>query len=106
MKSVMVFLFTIATVCWADILFEDCFDDGDADGWTEWSNYPDSANYYVQDYWYHLEIEEIDGYAASLNGDVSDTTPHLMSIPDYSLVCKVCVYDATQHLGDSFRKQL
>ena len=99
MKNVTVFLFVIAAVCWAGTLFEDCFDDGNADGWSEWASHPDSADYYVQDTWYHFEIEQDDGYVATLNGDVSDTDPHLMSIPDYSIYCKVCAYDETQHLG-------
>ena len=99
MKKVIVFLFAIAAVCLADTLFEDYFDDGNADGWSEWTNYPDSASYYVQDTWYHFEVYQEDGHIATLNGDVIDTPPHQMSIPDYSVFCKVCAYDETQHIG-------
>jgi len=105
MRSIIGILVLIASVCGADILFEDYFDDGNADGWTEYTNYPDSANYYVQDGWYHFDIEEIDGSVASMNGDESDTTPHYMSIPDYSIFCKVCAYDQTDHIGVIARAQ-
>ena len=99
MKSIVGILFLLISVCGADILFEDNFDDGNADGWTEYSNYPDSAYYYVQDGWYHFEIEENAAYIASYNGDDSGTNPNTMSIPDYTIYCKTRAYSLTGHIG-------
>jgi len=105
MKSLLVILFTITAVCSAEVLFEDYFDDGNADGWFEFSENPDSAYYYVEDYWYHLEIHELDAHIGSVNGDISDTTPHHMSIPDYSIYCKLNAFPDTQYAGVGGRFQ-
>jgi len=99
MKSVIVFLLAIAVFCPADTLFVDCFDDGNADGWSEWASHPDSSEYYVLDAWYHFDVEQLDGYVASLNGDNPDSIPHQMSIPDYSVFCKLRASEETQHAG-------
>ncbi len=92
-------MLALCAVSGANTLFQDYFDGSSAVGWTEYSNYPDSASYYVDSGWYHMEIHYDNGGVYSLNGDDQTTSPHVMSIPDYSIYCKSVAWDPTSHIG-------
>ena len=100
--ATLVFLTGISA---ADTLFEDDFEDGNADGWVEFSSVPDSAVYYVDQGWYHFLNYPADASTCALCGDVPDPdTPH-MSIADYSFYCRAMSYTGTTHLGFAVRMQ-
>lgn len=105
MRATVLLLAALAGTCRAEILFEDDFSDGNADGWTEYSNYPDSASYYVEDGWYHLKNTYAGGFSASYNGNVEGSSPHQMSVPDYSFICRAMAYPGAQHVGFAVRFQ-
>gem|GEM_PF-578199 len=94
-----ILLLALCAVSGAGILFEDYFDTSSAVGWTEYSSFADSANYYIDSGWYHMEINYDNGGVYSLNGDDQTAPPHVMSIPDYSFYCKAMAWDATTHVG-------
>ncbi len=98
LRSIMLLL-AICAISGAAGLFEDLFDDGGAEGWTEYSTNPDSAHYYIDGGCYHMEIEDMDGRVSSFSGDDDTTTPWCMSIPDYTFYCKVMVWNPTSHVG-------
>lgn len=98
MFKLIVLLFALCAVSGAVTLFEDYFD-GTAEGWTEFSTDPDSANYYVESGWYHMELFGTDPQIFALNGDDATTEPHIMSIPDYSFYCKSKAWSPTWHVG-------
>lgn len=98
-------LVVLVWTCGAATLFEDDFDDGNADGWTEYSNYPDSASYYVENGWYHLKNTNTGGFSSSYNGDVEGYSPHQMSDPDYAFVCRTVAFPGVDHLGFAVRFQ-
>ena len=99
MFRLIVLSLALCAVSGADTLFEDYFNDSTAVGWTEYSIYPGSANYYVDNGWYHMEIEGDNAGIYALNGDDATTTPHVMSIPDYSIYSKSMAWDPTSHIG-------
>lgn len=71
-----------AAVC-AEVLVEDDFDDGNADGWLE---IPTGATYEVVDGRYHFYQASTDTvYAGSVTGDLYGA----MSVPDYSVRAEV-----------------
>ena len=84
MLRLLFLLFVLCAVSGAATLFEDYFD-GPAVGWTECSTNPDSAHYYVDSGWYHMQLNDIDPEIFALNGDDATTEPHIMSIPDYTI---------------------
>lgn len=93
-------LAVVFATCGATSLFEDDFDDGNADGWFEFTTgIPDSTSYYVESGWYHMELSGVSGTVMSYNGDVEDSSPHTMSIPDYRLYCQVTAYPGAEHVG-------
>lgn len=99
MFRLIVLLLALCAVSGADLLFEDYFEGSSAVGWTEYSTNPDSANFFVDGGWYHMEIEYEDGGVYSLNGDDGTSSPHVMSIPDYTIYCKSVAWSATWHVG-------
>jgi len=100
-----VWLFVVLTgACGAVTLFEDDFDDGNADGWTEYSTNPDSASYYVEGGWYHMELSTV-GQVSAYNGNVEGTSPHQMSVSNYSFVCKAVAISGIDHMGFTVRMQ-
>ncbi|MBN1434393.1 hypothetical protein JW921_06495 [Candidatus Fermentibacterales bacterium] len=99
-REVPLVLAMLVAIAGAAQLFEDSFDDGNADGWTEYSNYPDSTDYYVEAGWYHLLVSGCgNANVFSFNGDNEGTTPHQMSIPDYTVFCQVVGFSPTDHVG-------
>lgn len=99
MFRLIVLLLVLCAVSGADILFEDYFTGSSAVGWTEYSSFPDSANYYVNAGWYYMEIDYDNGGVYSLTGDDQIGSPYVMSIPDYSIYCKSMALDITSHVG-------
>ncbi len=99
MFRLIVLLLALCAVSGADTLFVDNFDGSSAVGWTEYSTFADSASYYIDSGWYHMEINCNNGGVYSLNGDDQTTPPHVMSIPDYTIYCKAMAWDATSHVG-------
>ncbi len=89
----------ICSFCNAELLFEDNFDDGNADGWCE-ECYPSGASFWVESGWYCLS-DSGSGmkFAISTNGDDTTSTPHQMSVADYVVRCKVTALAPTEHLG-------
>ncbi len=101
-----VWLFVVLTgACGAVTLFEDDFDDGNADGWTEYSTQPDSTSYYVDEGRYHMEISTASGFAFAFSGDKEGASFWHMSVPDYSLICRTTAIENTQHVGFAVRWQ-
>ena len=99
MKRVVGCLFLVVAVCSADILFEDFFDDGNADGWYEECS-PPGASFWVESGTYHFAHTGSGvKLALSSNGDDTTFTPHQMSLPDYFVRCKVSALSPTEHLG-------
>lgn len=105
MKALMCIVLILAGAAPAATLLEDDFEDGDAIGWTELTNWPDSASYYVQDGWYHMEITKPSGYVFALSGDDQGSSPWQMTVPDYSVVTRVKAWEGTSHLGVVVRMQ-
>ncbi len=88
MKVILTALILVSGgIAFAEILFEDDFSDGDADGWLEWtSGYGANAQYNVVDEEYVLSNSGTGWIpAASHNGDQSG----MMSTPDYSIVTQI-----------------
>jgi hypothetical protein len=98
-------LVVLAGVCGAVTLLEDDFSDGTADGWTEYSTAPDSADYYVEDGWYNMEITPANAFAFAFSGDEEGVSSWHMSVPDYTLFCRAKAYENTQHVGFAVRWQ-
>ncbi len=94
-----ILLLALCAVSGAGILFEDYFNGSSAVGWTEYSSFADSADFYIDSGWYHMEINYDNGGVYSLNGDDQTAPPYVMSIPDYSFYCKAVAWDATTHVG-------
>ena len=104
MRYATAFICALAALASAVTLFEDCFDDGDANGWTECCDEPDSALYYVQDGWYHMDLDvQTSGGIYAQNGDDTTGTPHVMSCCDYTLYCKSKAWSPTPHVGFGVR---
>lgn len=102
-KSIVV-LAVLAAAGWSTTLFMDCFDDGNADGWTECCDEPDSALYYVENGWYHTQVDvQTSGGVYAQNGDDTTGTPHVMSCCDYTLYCKSKAWSPTSHMGFGVR---
>ena len=99
MFRLFVLLLALCAVSGANPLFEDYFDGGSAVGWTEYSSYPDSDSFYVDAGWYHMETVGDNAGIYALNGDDVTTPPHVMSIPDYSIVSKSMAWNPTSHIG-------
>ena len=82
MRLAAVLLALAIPIC-AEVLLEDDFDDGDADGWLE---LPTGATYQVTDGRYNfLQTSSDTVYAGSVTGDLYGA----MSVPDYSVLAKV-----------------
>jgi len=81
------FMIFFSSMLHAEILLEDDFSDGNADGWSAWtSGYGANAQYTVTDQEYVLSNSG-SGWipAASHNGDQGG----IMSTPDYSIVAQI-----------------
>lgn len=96
----MLFLLLLVTgFCAAEILFEDDFDDGDADGWLE--VFPEPL-YEVSEYLrYEMSFdgaENIDAVSVS-----SDCFPLQMSTPDYSVLVQVLAHDPCHEMAACVR---
>jgi len=105
MRTTVWLLVVLTGACGAVTLFEDDFDDGNADGWTEYSTQPDSTSYYVDEGRYHMEISTASGFAFAFSGDEEGASFWHMSVPDYSLICRTRAYPNTQHVGVAVRWQ-
>ena len=104
MRTTVFLLVVLAGVCFAATLFEDDFDDGSADGWTEYTTHPGSASYYVEEGWYHMEITPANGLVFAFSGDEGASSWH-MSVPDYTVLCRTRAFSNTQHVGIAARWQ-
>lgn len=104
MIRVILILGSVCAAAGASCLFEDLFDDGNAEGWTEYNTFPDSAHYTV-DGWYHMEIQYLDASVSAFSGDDDTTTPWCMSIPDYTFYCKSKAWSPTSHVGFAVRME-
>ncbi|MEN8209852.1 MAG: hypothetical protein ABFR50_11450 [Candidatus Fermentibacteria bacterium] len=96
---ILLIILTAASLSLGDILFEDDFNDGNADDWYE---YPTTATYQVND---SLRYEMSyfgtgDDYALSCRGDVDPTT---MSVEDYSVRVEVIGHWPTHFAGPEVR---
>ncbi len=100
---VIIAVLIICSIAFAAPMMQDLFDDGNADGWTEYTTNPDSAHYYVESGCYHMAIEDQDGMVAAFSGDETTGNPWCMSIPDYCFYCKGMAYAPTSHLGFALR---
>ena len=99
MKWLITLVFLLAATGGAE-MFEDNFNDGNADGWYEFTTgIPDSTSYYVESGWYHMELFGMSGTVISYNGNVEDSLPHTMSVPDYHFYCKTTAYPGAEHVG-------
>lgn len=89
----------------ANPLFEDNFDDGNADGWFEGCD-PPGAVYSVEGGWYCFSHSTTSGgWAASINGDDTTPTPHQVTVPDYMVRCQVIALEPTDYSGVCLRAQ-
>lgn len=71
------------SICYADVLFTDDFNDGNDDGWTHIG----AASYEVINGEYCIYNQGDRGQGKSINGDASG----VMSTSDYSLLCSIVI---------------
>lgn len=71
------------SICYADVLFTDDFNDGNDDGWTHIG----AASYEVIDCEYFIYNQGDRGQGKSINGDASG----VMSTSDYSVLCSIMI---------------
>ncbi len=76
------------SICFADVLFSDDFNDGDDNGWTHIG----AASFEVIDYEYFIYTDGDRGRGKSLNGDDSG----MMSTSDYSVLCSILIECGTE----------
>jgi len=88
----------LTMLCYADILFEDDFDDGNADGWIE---IVPEATYEVNGLFrYEMSFEGAENIdAVSANSDI----PGQMSLPDYSVLVEVLAHDPCDEIAACVR---
>ena len=106
MKVLFTFVLLVAfSSVAADPLFNDDFDDGNADGWVEICD-PAGALFGVESGWYCFSHSTTSGgWAASINGDDELTTPHQVTVPDYMVRCQVMALAPTDYAGVFLRAQ-
>jgi hypothetical protein len=79
-------------------LFEDDFNDGNADGWYEW---PTPGTYDASNYYYKMSYSgPEDTFCLALRGDVDSVT---MSSSDYSVSVELTTYSPTETSGVDVR---
>lgn len=83
MKYSVSILIVVSAVCYSSVLFSDDFEDGNADGWTQFST---GATYFVSDGWYQMVNSQAeDCSVGAYNGDQAGS----MSVADYSLLTEI-----------------
>ena len=87
-------VFLLVPLCWGqDILFEDDFDDGDADGWYEATDAVYEVN---EDFRYEFSYyEEGEPWGIAYRGDGGE----VMSRRDYSVVVEAIAHDSTTRIN-------
>lgn len=89
MKLIIPFLLLlICSTCFADLLFSDDFNDGNADGWVT----SGAAGFEVIENQYYIYFQGERGNGKTLNGDASGS----MSTPDYSILCSILIQCGTE----------
>jgi hypothetical protein len=86
-------------LCWGQILFDDDFDDGDADGWYEVDT---GCSYTVNgDFRYEFAYEEgsDDDFCLAYRGDLGQ----VMSTRDYSVMVETIAHSPTNRIGIGVR---
>lgn len=98
MRAALTVVTILTMLCYADILFEDDFDDGDADGWIE---FIPEATYEVNELFrYEMSFEGSENIdAVSANSDI----PGQMSVPDYSVLVDVLAHDPCDEIAACVR---
>jgi len=94
MRAALTVLTILTMLCYADILFEDDFDDGNADGWIELVAGPVyEVNGLLRYEMSFSSPENVDAVAA--NSDI----PGQMSVPDYSILVEILAHDPCDEIA-------